>query len=201
MTDNGRKFIAGMQMTLDGFTEARDGTEDWADSWSTAIGLIGEVDLFVLGGGMFPDYAEFWTSIREQPEAIPPGETRPPNAAEIAYAEKAAATRHVVLSTTLDAVGWPSAEIVRDLDALRAIKAEPGGTTYVVGGAGLIGALMNAGMLDELVLHLHPLVLTGRKPLFGGVIDRQKLDLIDARIAGKGRVVLRYRVLGVPASA
>lgn len=195
MTNNKRKFIAGLQITLDGFIEGREGEQDWADRWSTALGLIEDVDLFILGAGMFPDYGEYWKSIHEHHDAIPPGDIRPPNAADIAYADRAKATRHVVLSTTLHEVTWPKAEIVNSVDALRAIKAEPGGNAYVVGGATIVATLLKAGLIDELVLVVHPLLLGDGKALFEGVHERQGLELLDAKPTDTGRVVLRYRVL------
>ena len=194
MTNSKRKFIAALQITLDGFIEGPDGEQDWADRWSTALGLIEEVDLFILGAGMFPDYGEYWKSIHDHHDAVPPGDTRPPNAADIAYADRAKATRHVVLSTTLDEVTWPKAEIVNSVDALRAIKAEPGGNGYVVGGATIVATLLKAGLIDELVLVVHPLLLGDGQALFEGVHERQRLELLDAKPTDAGRVVLRYRV-------
>ncbi len=103
-------------------------------------------------------------------------------------------TRHVVLSTTLDEVAWPRAEIVGLVDELRAIKAEPGGNGYVVGGATIVATLLNAGLIDEIVLVVHPLLLGGGQALFDGVLERHRLELLDAKPTDTGRVVLHYRV-------
>ena len=55
-TTSSRPFIAAMQVTLDGHILGPDGEADWVDSWADGLELLPEVDAFVLGGGMFPDY-------------------------------------------------------------------------------------------------------------------------------------------------
>ena len=114
MTANtSRKMISAMQISLDGFVEDPDGKTDWVDSWADAIQLIDNVDMFLLGGNMYPGYGEYWGSIYADPQRIPPNpevpsqEGRLPSSSEIAYARLAAQTPHVVLSTTLQSVSWP----------------------------------------------------------------------------------------------
>ena len=58
-----------MQVTLDGSIQDPDGMSDWVDSWADGLGLLPPVDAFVLGGGMFPEYEQFWTAILEDPGA------------------------------------------------------------------------------------------------------------------------------------
>src|SRR4051812_5337693 len=54
-----RKMIAALQVSLDGFIQGPEGEKDWADSWASALGLTPDVDMFVLGAGMSPDYGEY----------------------------------------------------------------------------------------------------------------------------------------------
>jgi dihydrofolate reductase len=193
-----RKMISAMQVSLDGFVEDTDGKTDWVDSWADAIQLIDHVDMFLLGGHMYPSYGEYWGSIYADPQHMPPSpevpsqEARVPSSGEIAYARLAAQTPHVVLSTTLKSVSWPNAQIVRDIAELHALKATPGKNTYVVGGAALVASLMDADLIDELRLIVHPVVVGGGKPLFNGV-RRHSLELIDAQPIKSGRVILTYR--------
>ena len=62
-----RPFIAAMQVTLDGYILGPGGEADWVDSWADGLELLPSVDAFVLGGGMFPDYEQFWAAIRDDP--------------------------------------------------------------------------------------------------------------------------------------
>ncbi|HMI02742.1 MAG TPA: dihydrofolate reductase family protein [Pedobacter sp.] len=172
MTENtSRKMISAMQVSLDGFIEDLDGKSDWVDSWADALQLIDEVDTFLLGGHMYPEYGEYWESIHADPQRIPllpevPSQQgRLPSSSEIEYARFAAQTPHAVLSTTLESVSWPpKAQIVRNLTELRSLKDTPGKNIYVVGGAGLIASLMDADLIDELWLIVHPVILGSGKP-------------------------------------
>jgi dihydrofolate reductase len=192
-------MISAMQVSLDGFVEDTEGKTDWVDSWADAIQLIDDVDMFLLGGHMYPGYGEYWGSIYADPQRIPPNpevpsqEGRLPTDNEIAYAKLAAQTPHVILSTTVSSVSWPSkAQIVRDLAEVRALKDTPGKNTYVVGGAGLVASLMDADLIDELRLIVHPVVVGGGKPLFKDV-RRHSLEFVGAQPGRSGRVILTYR--------
>jgi dihydrofolate reductase len=193
-TNKSRTLIAALQVSLDGFTEGPGGEKDWVDSWADAIQLIPDVDMFVLGGHMYPTYGEYWEAIDAHPERVPPFGEQPPSKSEIAYARLAAKTPHVVLSTTLKSVSWPTAQILRNAGELRTLKNQPGKNTYVVGGATLVASLLNEGLIDELRLIVHPIVLGSGQALFGGVNNRLLLDLVEAKPARSGRVIVNYRI-------
>lgn len=190
-----KKMIAGMQVSLDGFAQGSDRDEnEWVDSWTDALDLIPDVDTFVQGAGMYPGYAMYWSAIEADPNAAPPFSTRKPYEREIAYARRAAKAPHYILSNALDRVDWPpSARIVRDLDALRAVKAQPGGNIYVVGGPTFVTSLLNAGLLDELMLLVHPVLLGGGRPLFAGVKDFHRLKMTRCEPTKDGRALLVYQ--------
>ena len=179
-----------MQVTLDGAIQDADGMSDWVDSWADGLGLLPPVDAFVLGGGMFPEYERFWTAVLEDPPAAAEMLGREPYPREVDYARLAAETPHLVLSRTLADTSWPTARIVRDLDELSAFARQPGEPVYVVGGPGLLASLIDARLLDELRLIVHPVALGGGKALFA---HRQALELVDATAMGGGRVSLAYR--------
>ena len=190
-------MIAALQVSLDGFIQGTNGEKDWVDSWADAIGLIPDVDTFVLGGRMYPDYGEYWKAIDATPERVPPFQVRIPSKKEIAYARLAARTPHIVLSTTLKSVAWPTApnaKIIQDVAELRTLKGQPGKNMYVVGGATLVASLLNEDLIDELRLIVHPVVLGKGQALFGGVNKRISLDLVQAKSADSGRVIVTYRI-------
>lgn len=193
-TTPSRPFIAAMQVTLDGNILGPDGEADWVDSWADSLELLPRVDAFVLGGAMFPDYEVFWAAIREDPVAASEWLGRDPYPREIEYARVAAETPHLVLSTTLGDATWPTARIVRDVDELRAVKAQPGEAVYVVGGPGLIRSLINEALLDELCLIVHPVAVGAGTALFAGIARRQALELVNSERTADARVKLTYRV-------
>jgi len=189
-----RKMIAALQVSLDGFIQGPDGEKDWADSWASALQLIPDVDMFVLGGRMYPDYGAFWESIEADPDRVPPFQEQVPTKSEVAYARLAATTPHIVLSTTLTSVSWPpTAQVIRDVAELRILKSRPGKNMYVVGGATLVASLLNENLIDELRLIIHPIVLGKGQGLFSSVTRRLWLDLVQARANESGRVIVTYR--------
>jgi dihydrofolate reductase len=189
-----RPFIAAMQVTLDGYSVDSDGQADWVDSWADGLDLLPAVEAFVLGAGMFRGYEGFWGAIRDDPGSVAPWLGRDPYAREIEYARVAAETPHLVVSRSLDAVTWPTARIVRDIDELRAFKTQPGGAVYIVGGAGLVRSLFDAGLLDELRLIVHPVAVGAGAALLEGIARRQDLELLESERATGGRVHLTYHV-------
>ena len=193
-SNSSRTMIAALQVSLDGFIEGPNGEKDWADSWADAIALVPDVDAFVLGARMYPDYGVYWEAIDANPERAAPYDDRIPSKREIAYARLAARTPHMVLSTTLDRVSWPpTAHIVRNVEELRTFKRQPGKNVYVVGGASVVASLLNEDLIDELRLIVHPVVLGKGRALFGGVDKRLSLDLVETKSNGSGRVIISYK--------
>lgn len=183
-----------MQVTLDGYILGPDGEADWVDSWADGLDLLPEVDAFVLGGGMFPDYEQFWAAILDNPAAASEWLGRAPYPRELSYARVAANAPHLVLSRTLRHTTWPAARIVADINDLHALKEPAGNAVYVVGGPGLVISLINSGLLDELRLIVHPVAVGSGTPLFGGVAQRQALELLGTEPGASGRVNLTYRL-------
>ena len=99
-----------------------------------------------------------------------------------------------MLSRTLAEPSWPTARIVRDLGELTAFTEQPGKPVYVVGGPGLVAGLIDAGLLDELRLIVHPVALRAREGALRALAQRQTLELVSAAPMAAGRVSLAYRL-------
>jgi dihydrofolate reductase len=189
-----RLFIAALQVSLDGYLQGPNGEVDWVDAWDDARDLVPGADAAVLGGGMYPGYEQLWGSIAADPRSGAAMLGREVTEGEADYALWTQRTPHYVLSTTLEKVGWESAHLVRDVSELRSLKDQPGGTVYVIGGAALVANLLNAGLIDEVRLIVHPVILGGGKSPFTGVQDVRTLQLAQTSPGRNGRVVLMYRV-------
>jgi len=186
-----RSFISAMQVTLDGYSSPGDA--DWVDSWADGLDLLPPVDAFVLGGGMFPDYERFWATILDDPRAASDMLGRDVYPREAAYARLAAETLHLVLSKTLHESSWPSARHVHDLNDLRTFKQQRGNAAYVVGGPTVLTSLINEGLLDELHLIVHPVIVGRGAALFAGLDQRRTLELASVEPAESGRLHVTYR--------
>src|SRR5580700_7692451 len=62
-----RKIIGAMKISVDGKTEGPEGYADWVEAWSDDFGLTPQIDACVLGGGMYPNYEQYWTAIQDAP--------------------------------------------------------------------------------------------------------------------------------------
>ena len=194
MTSTSKNLIAVLQMTLDGRILDSDGRSDWVDSWADGLELLPAVDAFVLGGGMFSGYQHFWASMLNEHAAVAEMLGRDPYPREIKYAQVASTTEHLVLSTTLADVTWPSARIVRSIAEISTFKHGGHGTVYVVGGPTLITSLLGAGLLDELRLIVNPILVGAGQSISGVLSSPQRLELVATEPAASERVTLTYRV-------
>jgi dihydrofolate reductase len=187
-----RKLIAGMQSSLDGKIEGPEGYADWVDAWSDNYGLMPRVDAALLGAGMYPGYEEYWSGIQSGPDRVQPATGKVATPAEVEYARFAAQIPHYVLSSTLTSAAWPQTNFVRGLDEIAALKEQSGKDIYLVGGARTVASLVDAGLVDELTLTVHPLIAGGGKALFETTEVRRRLELRDVQQLEDGRVSLVY---------
>jgi dihydrofolate reductase len=187
-----RKIIAALVVSVDGFIEGPNGELDWVTTWEDPFDLLHQVDTCILGRRMYPGYAQYWRAVLEHPKAILPFTGRTASKGEVDYADFANKTPHVVLSNTLDQVGWKNTRIVRDVEEIRKMKRLPGKDIYAVGGATLVSSLMNLSLIDELRLVVAPIVLGSGKALFKDVRERHALKLLGAKPLKSGTVRLTY---------
>jgi dihydrofolate reductase len=187
-----RKIIAALVVSVDGFIEGPNGELDWVDTWEDPFDLLPQIDTCILGGRMYPGYEQYWSAVRTNPDGPLPFSGKRASKGEIAYASFAARTPHVVLSRTLDNVTWKNTQIVRDIDEVGRMKQQAGKDMHAVGGATLVCSLINVGLVDELRLVVHPILLGGGKALFKDVKERHSLKFLGAKAMESGLVRLTY---------
>src|SRR5262249_46151676 len=153
-----RKLIAGVKISVDGKMEGPEGSADWVAAWSDDYGLMPQIDACVLGGGMYPRYEQYWSSIQNDPDKPVWITGEAPTAAERKWAHFAAKTPHYVLSSTLTSSLWPNTRFVRGIKEIAALKRQTGKDLYLVGGARTTASLIEAGLVDEMRLIVYPLI-------------------------------------------
>ncbi|GAA4515836.1 dihydrofolate reductase family protein [Brevibacterium yomogidense] len=84
-----------------------------------------------------------------------------------------------------------SGDVASHLGALR--RAADGGDVWVIGGGDLAAQFMEAGVLDEVVLSVAPVMLGSGAPLFPRRLDADRLSLVSATRVGEF-ARLTYRV-------
>lgn len=93
---------------------------------------------------------------------------------------------------------WPAVHYVSDLEvAVRDAKAAAGDTNVLVHGSSIAQRALTAGLLDELEIHLIPVLLGEGRRLFEHLgLEPRELERIRVLEGDGGVVHLHYRVKG-----
>lgn len=165
---NLKLFIA---CSLDGFIARSDGDVDW---------LLTDDDY---------GYQEFYASIdttlmgnKTYRQVMTFGEFPYPGKNNYVF------TRQMNLPAT-EYVAFITEDIVT---FTRKLKVSDGKDIWLIGGGAVINILYQAGLIDQYILAIHPIILGKGIPLFHGPIGEQKLVLQDCKTYPSGLVQLFY---------
>jgi dihydrofolate reductase len=115
------------------------------------------------------------------------------------YGEIWTSTPKVLVSRTRTSAGHNTrvvgGEGTDTIEVLASLKAQHDGQIGV-GGATLATDLLRAGLLDELLLFTHPVVLGAGRPLFDSHDQPIELDLLEHESFDEGVTMHRYAVRG-----
>lgn len=173
-----RKVIYGGACSLDGYFAGRDGAIDWIH-FSTDVEEAmrkswASTDTILLG-------RKTWEFAR----AMGGGGDMP-----------GVKAKSYVFSRTLTSIPDPDAELVTT-DAgefVRNLKARPGKDIIVMSGGNFATSLLRAGVIDEIGLNIHPVLLGAGVPAFLDPGMRVRLELTECRQLDGGCVLVNYRV-------
>ncbi len=175
-----RKIVAGLFITLDGVVEAPDqwNMAYFNDEMGAAIGgMMAAGDTMLLGRRTYEEFAAFW----------------PQQSSEDEMTAQMNATPKLVVSTTLDEATWENSTLIKDdvIGTLTRMKEQPGKDINITGSGTLVLSLLRAGILDELVLMVHPIALGHGKRLFPEG-EQLPLTLTNSQTFSTGVVALTY---------
>lgn len=107
--------------------------------------------------------------------------------------------RNVVFTKSPPAVSGKTEFVTGNAAAfVRALREEKGKDIWLSGGAALFQSLLAAGVVDDISLAVHPLLLGGGIPLFASDAGRVPLTLTSAQPLKHGLVMLNYIVSAGP---
>ena len=111
--------------------------------------------------------------------------------------------RTYVFSRTLKSIAGKNTELVSHNagDFVRALKQQPGKDIVVMSGGNLASSLLREGVIDEVVLNIHPILLGSGVPAFQDAGGTVKLELTETRRLEGGCVFVNYRVKSASARA
>lgn len=101
-----------------------------------------------------------------------------------------------VFSRTLAADSAPGFIVVASdaVDFVRELKEKAGKDICLMGGGVLAKPLFEGGLIDEIGLHIHPVLLGSGSPAIPPVSRRIGLELIESRTFKNGGLLVSYRV-------
>jgi dihydrofolate reductase len=179
-----RKVVASELVSLDGVMGS---PQEWAFSYSddemeqaNASGMAAS-DALLLGRATYQEFASYWPY---------------QNSANQPYTDYLNSTPKFVVSTTLEEpLEWQNSTLIKGnlAEEITELKRLPGKDITIIGSAALVQSLLADGLLDELRLMVHPLVLGGGKRIFEDGSDQKALELLDSKSFATGVLYLTYR--------
>ncbi len=190
-----RKIIASVQVSLDGVMQGAGGAQEdtsdgfdlggWsmkfsaAESGAAIMGVVGTLDKpydLLLGRKTYDIFANYWPYV---PADNPIGPV-------FTKANKYVLTRG---SAKLD---WANSHRMRNIDDLRKVKAGEGPDIVLWGSSTLYPQLLEANLIDRLLLLTCPIVLGKGKKLFGTTSHPVNLKLVRNDISSTGVIIATY---------
>lgn len=173
-----RKVIYGGACSLDGYLTGKGGAIDWlhmskdvedimAKSWAST-------DTILLGRKSW-DFMKAMGGGGEMPGVK---------------------VKSYVFSRTLKSISEKDTELVTTDagDFVRNLKAQPGKDIMVMSGGNFATSLLSEGLIDEIGLNIHPILLGGGVPAFLDPGMRVNLELTECRQLDGGCVMVIYQV-------
>ena len=180
-----RKITAGLFISLDGVVEAPD---QWHfpyfnDEMGAAVSAtLGAADTVLFGRKTYDSFAGAW------PEREAAG------GEDAGLARALGDARKIVVSNQKLEFEWRNSEQLEGdlVEAVTALKNEPGGNIALSGSVSVVRQLLAAGLLDELHLLVHPIAVRKGMQLFDEGETPIPLKLISSETFQTGVLNLVY---------
>ncbi|MFC6084688.1 dihydrofolate reductase family protein [Sphaerisporangium aureirubrum] len=181
-----RKIIAVVYASLDGVIE----NPEWSmpyfneEAAERARATLFASDALLLGRGTYEGFAEAWPGMADQ-EGLD------------GFAGRMNSIQKYVVSAGIEKAEWGPVSVIRDDVAgeVAKLKEQDGGNILIYGVGRLAHSLLEAGLLDELEIWVHPVLVGITTP--GSLIvqegSKARLELAESTTFRSGIVVLSYR--------
>jgi dihydrofolate reductase len=180
-----RKLTAGLFIALDGVVEAPD---QWhfpyfnEEMGAAVEASLGAADTVLFGRKTYDSFAGAW------PEREAAG------GEDAEFAKALGDARKIVVSNQKLEFTWRNSEQLEGdlVEAVTALKTEPGGNIALSGSVSVVRQLLAAGLMDELHLLVHPIAVRKGMRLFDEGDNPIPLRLISSEAFKTGVLNLVY---------
>src|SRR3954469_18924569 len=175
-----------MSVSGDGFIADREGSVEWPPPseglFAFPLALVSRLGGYLLGRRLY-ETMQVW----ETDPSMRDTELR------AAFADVWCALPKVVFSRTLDSVQGNARLAEASVAEEAAAALDATGKDVSIGGAGLAAQAIELGLVDEVRMFRHPVVVGGGTPFLPPVTEDIPLDLIETRKFGSRVIYERYR--------
>ncbi|MDB5550095.1 MAG: hypothetical protein JWL86_79 [Rhizobium sp.] len=177
------KLIVWNILSLDGFFE---GEKKWDLSmhnfvWGPELEKLSDefgekAATLVFGRVTYEGMRDYWTATTTEPSTV------------TSYMN---ALPKLVASRTQKTSEWNNTRMTDDIEGeIARMRRDDKKDSYVFGSADLTHSLLQAGLVDELMICYAPIAIGKGNPFFKGKV---KVDLIESKPLTNGGVIVRYR--------
>lgn len=189
-----KKIISFMHMSLDGFVAGPNGEMDWINVDEEIFDHVGKRinkgDTALYGRVTYQMMEDYWPTAGDQPTA---------SKHDREHSKWYSKVHKVVLSKSMKDADLPNTTIISDNlpERINEIKqSHDGGNQEILlfGSPTATHSLIQLNLIDGYWLFVNPIILGRGIPLFTGIKDKTKLNLLTTRPFSSGVTELNYTV-------
>lgn len=178
------RLIVSTWLTLDGVFDAGSMAQWFMPYDSTGRqdyireGILA-ADAILLGRATYEMLAPYWSALKNN---------------EMGIAAQLNSVPKFVVSTTLQKAGWNNSTIISRniIEEITRLKEKTSGQIQVEGSATLVQSLLEANLVDECRLLVHPVIMGSGKRFFKEGMPTRGLQLVKTQAFDAGVVLLCY---------
>lgn len=152
------------------FADADDVVDKIMQRWMQSTDILLGKNTFKIWEPFWSKHAEMWTGIND-------------------------VTKYV-MSHSLDHSDWKNSVFLKNVDAVKKLKASEGGDIKVYGSANMAQTLFKHDLVDELCLMTFPIILGTGKRLFAEGSTPRAFELMESLVTSSGVVFTYYKRVG-----
>lgn len=167
----------------DGFAEGGWVFKLWDEGVNEILGSLfdGEYDL-LLGRRTYDIFAAYWPFVEGDEAGMGEAFTR--------------AGKHVLTRDNAP-LEWANSHRLGGIEDVAVLKASPGPDLVIQGSSTIYHVLLEAGLIDRLILMIYPVILGGGKRLFGEGTPTRMLTPVEQKVTDKGTILATYEPGGL----
>ena len=183
-----RKLVISEWVSLDGVFDA-DTMKQWFNPYDSKdrqeriTELVLASDAFLFGRVTYEMLAGYWPNVKNNDNG------------DLEVANRLNSSPKYVVSSTLKTAEWNNSAIIKQnvVKEITTLKQQLGHDILVFGSATLVEALMEADLVDEYRLLVHPIIMGSGKRAFKDGMTTTKLTLGETKTLSSGVMSLCYQ--------